>query len=67
MAFFIWHGWFTARAPFRIHEIWTPEYVVREYMLISLQVVVWAGGIGILPALRYALTASPGEGIEDPS
>jgi hypothetical protein len=53
LAFFVWHGWFTEWAPFRLHEVLMPGYAGREYARISLEVVLWLTGFGILPALRY--------------
>jgi hypothetical protein len=58
LAFFVWHGWLTEGAPFRLHEVLIPGHAWGEYTRISIEISLWVIGFAIFPGLRYAISRS---------
>jgi len=60
LLFFVWHGWFTEWAPFRIHEVLMPGYSYDKYIWMTMEASLWVMGLAIFPSLRYAARRSDG-------
>ena len=50
---FIWHGWFTEWAPFRLHEVLMPGAYAQAYKRIYLPVAMWVLCYSLFPILLY--------------
>lgn len=50
---FVWHGWFTEWAPFRLHEVLMPEAYEPAYKRIYVPVTMWVLCYALFPILRY--------------
>ena len=55
LIFFVWHGWFTEWAPFRLHEVLMPGYERDEYISMLVQAAFPAVGLALFPLLRFVL------------
>jgi len=50
---FVWHGWFTEWAPFRLHEVLMPDAYEPAYKRIYLPAAMWVLCYSLFPILRY--------------
>jgi hypothetical protein len=50
---FIWHGWFTEWAPFRLHEILMPDLDAEAYRRMYITAASWILCYALFPILGF--------------
>jgi dipeptide/tripeptide permease len=53
LVFFVWHGWFTEWAPYRLHEIPSPDVGFEVFTRIVAAVAVNLISYSLFPLLRF--------------
>jgi hypothetical protein len=53
VACFVWHGWFTEWAPYRLHEVLAPSAAKPVYVRICVSAAAWLICYSLFPILRY--------------